>query len=141
MSGRNQKEECRKEGLSFAIDFLDKHNGDVEALREEAKKRGAYNIPLALNKSDADDFSNKVKSAVLDSVLVLSLLVLHDEFDFGTKRLDRFKARFNEKADCFNKGYSSWDETLGILKNECGMELELNFVGGDPTAKKGGTDE
>ena len=137
MSGRNKNEECRKEGLSFVLDFLDKHNGDVEALREEAKKRGAYSIPLALNKRDADEFVEKVKASVLDSVLVMSLLVLHDEFGFGTKRLDEFKARFNEKTECLLKGYSTWEETLGILQDECGMQLEVRWNGKDPTAKDG----
>lgn len=136
MSGRNQKEECRKEGMSFCIDFLEKHNNDVDALKEECKKRGAYNIPLALNKSDADDFCMKVRQNTLDTILVMSMLVLHDEFDFGTKRLNQFKARFNEKAECLEGEYTTWDETLCILKDECGIDVNIRWMGnGDPTKK------
>lgn len=138
MSGRNQKEECRREGLSFALDFLESHNNDVDALREEAKKRGAYHIPLALNKADADEFSERVKKSVLDSVLVMSLLVLHDEFDFGEQRLNRFKARFNDKADCVVKDYTTWEETLGILKDECNIDMSIRWNGGSPTADRKG---
>ena len=39
----------------------------------------------------------------------MSLIVLKDEFDFGTKRLDRFKKRFNDKTECLETGNVTWN--------------------------------
>ena len=133
MSKRDQREEGRREGMSYAVRFLENHNDDVEALKFDVKARGAHNIPVGIDKADVDEFSERVKRSILDSVLVMSLLVLHDEFDFGTKRLNQFKARFNEKADCLQGNYTTWEDTLAILQDECGMQLSIRWNGEDPT--------
>lgn len=133
MSKRDQREEARREGMAYCMRYLESHNNDIEALKTDIKARGAYNIPVGLAKADVDEFGERVKRSVLDSVLVMSLLVLHDEFDFGTKRLNQFKARFNEKAACLEGEYTTWEDTLGILQDECGMELHIRWNGEDPT--------
>ena len=133
MASKDRLEQARREGMSFCMRYLEEHDNDVSKLKEEVEKRGAYNIPVGLAKADADDFAGRVRHNVLDTVLVMSLLVLHDEFDFGTKRLNRFKARFNEKSECLDDGLTTWDDTLSILKDECGMELNIRWNGGDPS--------
>lgn len=130
---RNRDEELRREGVSFAIRFLESHGNDLNALKAEAKKRGALDIPLAISKKAADEFSERVKRNTLQTVLALTELVLRDEFDFGAKRLNRFRSRFNDKADSIVVGYTSWEETLGILEDECGIKLHIDWNGGDPT--------
>lgn len=147
MSKRDQREEARREGIAFAVRFLEKaqkeHNSSydcIEMLKEEAKKRGAYDIPVGLDKKEVDEFSLRVKQNVLDCVLALSTLVLNDEFDFGKKRLERFINRFNKKSECILENYTTWEETLGILKDERGIKLNIRWNGGDPT-KGVNTDE
>lgn len=133
MSKRDQREQARREGIAYCVRFLENHNNDIEALKADAKARGAYNIPVGLAKEDVDEFSGRVKMSILDSVLVMSMLVLHDEFDFGAKRLNQFKARFNEKAECLEGEYTTWEDTLGILQDECGIQLNIRWNGEDPT--------
>lgn len=61
----------------------------------------------------------------LDTILIMSLVTLHDEFGFGTERLNRFKKRFNLKSQTIAGGYETWQGMKDILLEECGMKLEI----------------
>lgn len=122
--GKISKEEsARLQGMSYALDFV-KKNG-IEALEKDLKMRGAYNIPVRVSKSDLEVFTASAKNMMLDTVLILTSMTLHDEFGFGRKRIEQFIERFNLKAECIGEGYTDWAEQIEILKEECGMEFRI----------------
>lgn len=133
MSARDERN--RLEGMSYALRYLEGHEWDAESLREDIKRRGAYQIPVPINRRDEEEFSNRVKDNAIDTILTMSLMVLLDEFDFDREQLNRFKARFNEKTECLTGDFTTWEDQLNILADECGIEQSIRWNGADPTKK------
>ena len=119
----SKEEIARREGMSYALRFA-KEKG-LEELEKELKMRAAYEIPIGISKKDLQKFTDNAKNMMLDTVLILTSVTLHDEFQFGQKRIERFIERFNFKAECIGEGYTDWADQIEILKEECGMELSI----------------
>ena len=121
----SKEELARREGMSYALKYV-KENG-IEALENELKRRGAYNIPIRISDKDLKVFTDNAKMMLLDTVLILASMTLHDEFGFGKERLQRFIKRFNFKAECIGEDYTTWQDQIDILKEECGLEYQLRM--------------
>ena len=134
MSRRDEQK--RLEGMSYALRYLEGHEWDAEKLREDIRRRGAYGIPIPINRRDEEEFTIRVKDNAIDTILTMSLMVLLDEFDFTPEQLNQFKARFNEKTDCLSSDYTTRNEQLSILADECGIDQKIRWNGEDPTEKK-----
>ena len=123
--GKISKEEiARREGMAYALK-LAKEQG-IDALEKDLKMRNAINLPLRCSQHDLEVFSENVKSNILYHIKVLVMVTLHDEFDFGNQRLQRFFKRFDSKAECLVGDYTNWDEQVQILAEECGITIEDN---------------
>lgn len=121
----SKEEQARREGMSYALKYA-KENG-IEALESELKRRGAYNIPIRISDKDLKAFTDNAKMMLLDTVLILTSMTLHDEFGFGKERLQRFIERFNFKAECIGDDYTTWQDQIDTLKEECGLEYQLRM--------------
>ena len=126
---RNKDEELRREGMAYALRIA-KEKG-IDSLEEECRFRGATKLPLALPKNAIDECVSKIKLNTIDTVTILSAMVLHDEFDFGKSRIQRFVDRFNKKAECIMDDYATWEDQIQILK-----ELENNAEGKEAYAQE-----
>lgn len=113
----------REDGLLMALDIVKK--GGVEALEKEIRFRNVTGIRTALAKKDLDKATVKIKEQLLDTVTVLSVATLHDEYDFGAKRCERFIERFNRKAECLVDDMASWDDYIQSIREELGLELVI----------------
>lgn len=80
--------------------------------------------PEELRRMTAELADIQSRRQVHDSILV-TLLVLHDKFEFGEKRLNRFLEEYNGIVDCVNGRYVNLDEIETFLK---GYKLNI-FVG------------
>ncbi len=98
MAKRNDYITGREDGLLMALEIV--KNEGVEALEKEIKFRNVTGIRTALAKKDINRATIKIKEQTVDTVTILSVATLHDEFGFGTQRCDRFIKRFNKKAEC-----------------------------------------
>ena len=107
----------REDGLLMALDIVKK--GGVEALEKEIRFRNVT------GKKDLDKATVKIKEQLLDTVTVLSVATLHDEYDFGAKRCERFIERFNIKAECLVDDMASWDDYIQAIREELGLELVI----------------
>lgn len=116
----SKEELARREGMSYALRYAKEHG--LEALEEDLKRRQAYNIPIRISNKELQCFTDNAKNMMLDTVLILASVTLHDEFGFGRERLERFKRRFNFKAECIGEDYTDWQDQIDILKEECGLE-------------------
>ena len=93
------------------------------------KKSAAFaaqqKLPLALPKNAIDECVSKIKANTIDTVTILSAMVLHDEFEFGKSRIQRFVDRFNKKAECIMDDYATWEDQIQILREECGLDFKI----------------
>lgn len=129
MSAKAQKEAGRLEGIAYAVNFLNTHNNDIEALKEDAKRRGIDCNHILLPYDTQSELTKKVTKDVIPKLMhyfiILSCITLHDEFDFEGDELRQFADRFNEKAACIDEDYTTWEETEAILKEECGFDYDI----------------
>lgn len=121
MAKLSKEELARYEGAAWALRLVDSKG--FEEAKKELIDRGAYNMPLQVSKADLHNFSEECKTNVLDTVLLLSLYTLRDEFGFGSERANRFKKRFNEKAECLLGEYCVWQDVQDIVKDELGIDV------------------
>lgn len=112
-----------QDGLLMALEIV--KNEGVEALEKEIKFRNVTGIRTALAKKDINRATIKIKEQTVDTVTILSVATLHDEFGFGTQRCDRFIKRFNKKAECIMDDMASWNDYIKTIKEELGIELGI----------------
>lgn len=120
MAKLSKETQWRNEGMAYALKIA-KESG-VNALEEELKMRGLTDVPLRVNKQKAQEFCDNVKENVVNHVLLLSLVTLRDEFEFGAKRLKQFQERFTDKASCIAGDWTTWEEQVKVLAEEVGIE-------------------
>lgn len=65
----------------------------------------------------------KLIDATFQANMILTLSTLRDEFDFGTKRLERFMDKYQDLLDSYNKGYISVDDLTETLYEETGIRV------------------
>ena len=121
----NKEEKARLAGMSYALRVA-KEKG-IEGLEKDIKMRGGLNIPVGINEKALNEYADRVRNNVLDTVLIMSCIVLRDEFSFGEKRIQRFIERFNLKAACLAGDYVTWSEIQETLQEELGIELKIRW--------------
>lgn len=120
---RNKEEEARREGMAYALRVA-KEKG-IEGLEKELEFRNATNIPIKVSQKMVDDFVQETKEATIDTVCIMSMYALRDEFGFGPKRLNQYKKRFNDYTDSLVGGYMEWKDIVECIHNETGIELHI----------------
>ena len=120
MSSLKKDEQLRREGMSYALRVA-KENG-IEGLENELHRRNASEVPLRITKAQMQQYSESVKENVVNHILLLSLVTLRDEFEFGAKRLKQFQERFTDKASCIAGDWTTWEEQVKVLAEEVGIE-------------------
>lgn len=125
MSKLDQYMRGRTEGMEFAL-RLAKDKG-IEELEKEVRFRNRTGISLNLTRQELAAGSQNIKNMTFDTMLAMSLMVLRDEFDFGKKRLERFKDRFTQKATSLADDYCTWLDIIDTIKDETGIDLEIRI--------------
>ena len=113
----------RNDGLAMALTIAERDG--VPALREEIRFRGVTNIHTAIAKKELNAASQKIKEMTLDTMLVLAVATLHDEFDFGAKRCQRFIDRMVKKADCMLDDMVTWQDYITAIEAEMGIRMNI----------------
>lgn len=113
----------RNDGMAYALKVA-KEKG-IEALEKEVQYRKATFLPSAVQEKDVNKFVEEVKMNCLDTVLIMSLMVLRDEFDFEQADLERFKKRFNFKSECLAEDYTTWKDLQEILQEETNIKTTI----------------
>lgn len=86
------------------------------------KKKG---INPALARMTQIRKDNMLISAAGKANMIISLMVLHDKFGYGEKRLNKFIDEYQKQLDAYNSGYvESVKDFTTVLKEECGIELK-----------------
>lgn len=120
---RDKTAEWRLEGMYYAYKIA-KENG-LEALEDELKFRKATGIKTLVTKEEMRTLHEEIVKRTSKAILVLSVMVLHDELDLSGEDLQRFINRFNEKAAGIAENYTTWEEQMEVLKDEMGIEVSF----------------
>lgn len=123
MAKVNKEEQARREGMAYALKVA-KEKG-IDGLEEELKFRNATHIPVAVSRSACDEQINLIRLNTIDTVTILFVATLHDEFDFGQKRVQRVLDRFDQKAEGIIGNYCTWDDYIQLIKEELNITLAI----------------
>lgn len=132
--GGNKEERLRREGMAYALDVAKKRG--LEECERDLKMRGATQMPLSMPKKAVDEAVERIRNCTLDTVLILTLVTLRDEFGFGEKRLRQFMKRFDSKTDCLTGDFATWQDMKDILSEECNIHLEIRANDEDVKVRK-----
>ena len=77
--------------------------------------------PIVRNRREADQLINGAYKAFM----LLGLMALRDEFDFGNKRLSRFVDKMHDLLDSYNRGYISVLDLHDTIKEETGIDIKI----------------
>ena len=99
----------------------------IEEFEKELRVRCRTGIDIRLTPKELDDCSQKIKEMCLDTVLTMAIAVLHDEFDFGKKRIQRFFDRYELKASCLKGGFVTWQDYLDTIKEELDITIDIRL--------------
>lgn len=131
-----KEERWRMEGMTFCLRYLEQNNNDVEGMKKEIRRRGAGSIPLGVSTAEENRFCRMVRENCIDTVLILTLAVLHDNFGFGRIRANRFKEAFNKAAEYLEDDVINWTEIQQGLKEQLGQVIGIRWVGGHEVRNK-----
>ena len=123
MNKMKEYERGREDGLDLALRIV--RDGGLEALEREVRFRGITGIHTSLAAKDLDIASQKIKEMTLDTFTILGVAVLHDKFDFGQKRCQRFMDGMDEGADLLIGDMATWADYRNSIKVE--LNLDLRF--------------
>jgi len=122
--GKLSKEEAaRFSGANWLLNYAEEHG--IDEARKELERRGVLQIPLNITKAQLREFTERTKMNILRTVLLMSEVVLYDEFDFTRDMLIRFKDRFELKTKCLLGDYVNWEELQMTLKEELDIDCPL----------------
>lgn len=119
----SKEEQARREGMSYALRIA-KEKG-IEGLEEELKFRNAVNIPVGVSQKQVNDFVEETKNTILDTVLLMSVNCIRDEFGMGKTRCERFVKRFNSYSESLVGEYVTWAEIAEAMKDEMGLDFHI----------------
>lgn len=125
MAKLSKEEMARREGMAYALRIA-KEKG-IDALEEDLKMRNAIDLPLRVSKADLSKFSENVKYNIVFYIKVLMAVTMHDEFGFGNKRIKQMFKRFDLKAECLADDYTTWNEQVSIIAEECGIDMKFGI--------------
>lgn len=120
---RNKEEQARMEGMAQALRIA-KEKG-IDGLEADLKMRNITGLPCAVSRAAMDECIMNIKYNVVDTFTILVAYTLHEKFGFGRGRLGRFIDAFNFQAECLDEDYCTWEDQIEILRQECGLELNI----------------
>ena len=120
---RNKEERARMEGMAQSLRIA-KAKG-IDGLESDLKMRNITDLPCAVSRAAMDECIMNIKYNVVDTFTILVAYTLHEKFGFGKTRLDRFIRDFNFQAECLDEDYCTWEDQIEILRQECGLDLNI----------------
>ena len=123
MSKLSKEELARFSGAEWMVRYVKEHG--IEEAEKELERRGVRHIPLSVKEQDLKNFSEREKRNTIATVLMMSAMVLRDEFGFGRDRMNKFIDRFNKKTSCLVEGYVYWKDMQQTIAEETGILIPL----------------
>lgn len=94
---------------------------------KKKNKTPTYNFTLdqieGMKRKTVKETVDRVSREAFERMMVLSLLVLRDEWGFGSKRMERFMDQLSELIDDVGAGRLSMDDITDALEEELDIEF------------------
>lgn len=123
MSKQNEINDARLQGMDYAFRQIKKEG--LDEFEKELRWRMNHGISLRLTQKELDKSSIEFKQQFVAMTVCVAILVLHDEFGFGKKRLKQFENRYNVKSDSLLSDYVNWDDYVGLVSEITGEEFKI----------------
>ena len=105
MSKMTDYQAGREDGLLLAERIV--KEGGLERLQEEIKYRGITGVHTQLAKKEIEKASEVIKMTTIDTILLLALSTVRDEFGFGEKRMQRLINRMEKESHLLDRGHGN----------------------------------
>ena len=126
MSKADQLNDARLQGMQYALNQIKKIG--IEEFEKEMKWRSRVRIYFTITPQEIKKASDRMQGRILQIVRTMAMIVLHDEFDFGKKRLFRFNERYNKKVQALNEDYVTWQDYDQVFEEITGERLEMDWL-------------
>ncbi len=123
MGGLKDYNRGRNDGLALAEKIV--RRGGLEELEKENRFRGVTGIHTSIAKKELEQATMAIKEMTLDTMLIMSVAVLHDEFGYGEKRCQRFIDRANRIAESLVDDMATWEDYREMIREEIGIEMVI----------------
>lgn len=129
MNKMKEYERGREDGLDLAYRIV--QQGGIEALKKELKFRGVTGIKTSLAAKDLGKALGKAREAIkemtLDTITILALAVLHDDFGFGEKRCQKFMDGMDRGAQYLVDDLATWPDYIESIKEQMGIDVTIRW--------------
>ena len=105
----------RMDGLKLALRIADRDG--IDGIRKEIAYRNNGGINTRLSMRELDEASQE------DTIMIMAMWALRDEFGFGKDRMQRFYDRFMLKTDMALERVTDFPEIRKTLEKELGYEI------------------
>ena len=90
-----------------------------ETRRNLAKKGNIENVVTGA----ITETQQKIRFDTINDLMIMSLMVLHDKFGFGEKRLKKFHTEIANLGECLIAGTVNLDEIKEYLQENCKVKF------------------
>lgn len=122
MAKIDRESQARLDGMDYATRRI-KEVG-MEEWEKEYAWRNRNGITSTMTPKEIRKATDQISKFMLKYFLALTIATLHDTFDFGQVRLNRFKETFETGADYINKGYAHLQEYIDGIREQIGIDLD-----------------
>ena len=121
---------ARNDGMMLALKISKEGGGGpgTEALIREMRFRERTKISTNLSMQEIEEASKPMRGFINEGQILIWLSVLHDEFDFGEKRLNRAMDRFEKIYDQINDGYAGYSDYIEVLQKKMNRVLKAEYL-------------
>lgn len=123
MSKTDDLAQGRIEGMIYAERIVSKDG--LEGLQEEIKKRGYSGISINVSHKEMEKATSQMRNMMMDTIMAMSMGILHDEFGYGHDRLQRFVDKFQEGAELLAEGVITWEQIIENTEEVVGIPLSI----------------
>lgn len=126
MSKQNEINDARLLGMDYAYRQIKKIG--LEEFEKELRWRMNHGISLRMTPEELNKSSLEFRQQFVGMTVCVAILVLHDEFGFGKKRLKQFETRYNIKSDSLLSDYVTWDDYTALVSEITGEEFRIRWA-------------
>ena len=91
------------------------------------KFRGVTGIKTSLAAKDLGKAGEAIKEMTLDTITILALAVLHDDFGFGEKRCQKFMDGMDRGAQFLVEDLATWPDYIESIKEQMGIDVTIRW--------------
>ena len=89
-------------------------------LRRELAKKGNLETVVA---GAITETQHKIRFDTINDLMIMSLMVLHDKYGFGEKRLKKFHTEIASLGECLIAGTVNLDDIKDYLQENCKVKF------------------